>query len=112
MSVVGVGPGKVSVGRAGGLDQLHAPRSSVGDEIDQSAGQVPTEDCDVRGIGGLGEHVRCQHGQFTNPAHESVGVEAKVPGGGPRVPMGRDSVVAADLHGQPQLLLVDAVRQG
>jgi hypothetical protein len=26
--------------------------------------------------------------------------------------MGRDSVVAADLHGQPQLLLVDAVRQG
>jgi hypothetical protein len=26
--------------------------------------------------------------------------------------MGKDSVVAADLHGHPQLLLVDAVRQG
>ena len=111
--VFGVGPGKVSVARAGELDQLHAPRSSVGDEIDQSAGQVPIQDCDVRGIGSLGEHVGCQRGQFTNPAHQSVGVEAKVAGGGgPGVPMGKDSVVAADLHGQPQLLLVDAVRQG
>ena len=112
MSVVGFGPGKVSVGRAAGLDQLHAQRSPAGNEIDQSAGQAPIESCDVRGIGGLGEHVQCQRGQFTNPAHQSVGVKAKIPGGGPRVPMGKDSVVAADLHGHPQLLLVDAVRQG
>lgn len=101
-----------SVPSASRLDQPQAPERSSRDQIDQSAGQRSIQLSDFRSLGSVGKRRRREEGELTHASDEHFDVEAKVPGGRwPCVSIGKDSVVATDLHREPKLPLVRAIWQ-
>ena len=92
------------------LDQPQAPGRSSRDQIDQSAGQRSIQLSDFWNLGSVGKRPRREGSELTHASDKRFGVEAKVPGAiWPCVSIGKNSVVATDLHREPKLLLVRAI---